>query len=145
MSSIIVDIDGTIADCSHRLKYLEENPKNWDGFFSYMHKDKPIQPIIRLIEKLQNHNFSLIFCTGRPERYRALTKEWLCDQDLDPRYLYMRNDTDFRPNHIIKSELLNLIYDDGFLPLLVIDDQQSVVEMWRTRGLICLQNESPHY
>ena len=141
MSSIIVDIDGTIADCSHRQHHLQGDKKEWDLFFSELHLDEPIMPIIHLIEKLQCHGFSLLFCTGRSEKYRPATERWLIDHDLDPVYLYMRTDNDFREDAVIKSELLDKIYQDGFRPILAIDDRPAVVKMWRSRGLICLQNE----
>ena len=141
MSSIIVDIDGTIADNSHRAVYLEGTKKDWNGFFGNMILDLPIMPVIHLIEKLQIHGFKLLFCTGRPEAYRTITKSWLLQHDLDPLHLYMRKDKDFRADHVIKSEILDQIYEDGFLPLLAIDDRHTVVDMWRQRGLICLQNE----
>ncbi len=145
MSSIIVDIDGTIADCSHRRVHLAESKKDWNNFFTDMISDKPIIPVIHLIEKLQVHGFKLLFCTGRPEVYRSVTQSWLLQHDLDPHHLYMRKDKDYREDYIVKSEMLDTIYHDGFMPLLAIDDRQSVVDMWRSRGLICLQNEDGVY
>ena len=38
---IIVDIDGTIADCSHRLHYIKGEKKDWNSFFKAAGKDKP--------------------------------------------------------------------------------------------------------
>ena len=32
--AVIFDIDGTLADSKHRLKYIEQQPKQWDRFFS---------------------------------------------------------------------------------------------------------------
>ena len=130
MSSIIVDIDGTIADCSHRRKHLEGHKKDWDSFFKDMILDLPIMPVIHLIEKLQLHGFKLLFCTGRPESYRNETKSWLFQHDLDPHYLYMRKHKDFREDYIVKGEMLDQILLDGFIPSLAIDDRQSVVDMW---------------
>lgn len=33
---IIFDIDGTLADCSHRLHWIQSKPKNWNAFFAGM-------------------------------------------------------------------------------------------------------------
>ena len=29
---VICDIDGTVADCSHRLHWIQSKPKNWKAF-----------------------------------------------------------------------------------------------------------------
>jgi hypothetical protein len=31
---ILVDIDGTLADCTHRLHHIQKQPKDWDAFFA---------------------------------------------------------------------------------------------------------------
>ena len=53
--------------------------------------------------------------------------------------LYMRSENDYRPDHEVKSALLDQMRIDGFDPKLVFDDRASVVKMWRVRGLRCLQ------
>ena len=47
---VFMDIDGVIADCDHRLKYLEN--KDYDKFYSeeMMKKDQPIQIGLNLLE-----------------------------------------------------------------------------------------------
>ena len=150
---IIVDIDGTIADHTHRQHYLKREPKDWDGFFAEMHKDLPISPIVNIVNQLRSitayrgiYENRIIFCTGRTEKYREVTTEWLqsiFDQItfVDEYILYMRQDGDFRPDHIVKAELLAQIRFDGFNPVLAIEDRQSVVDMWCREGLTCLQSE----
>lgn len=145
MSSIIVDIDGTIADCSHRRVYLQGVKKDWASFFGAMCLDDPIMPVIHLVQKLQLHGIDILFCTGRPAVFRPATEHWLNRFDLSTQYLYMRKNSDYREDYIVKSEMLDQIYNDGFLPTLAIDDRQSVVDMWRSRGLICLQNKDEVY
>jgi hypothetical protein len=44
---------------------------------------------------------------------------------------------DRRPDHIVKRELLERIGEDRVA--FVIDDRNSVCEMWRGRGLTCYQ------
>jgi len=40
MQTIIVDLDGTLADVKHRLKHVQTpGKKNWDAFFKAMHLD----------------------------------------------------------------------------------------------------------
>lgn len=140
MISIIVDIDGTIADCSHRRKYLEETPKNWKAFFEAMKDDEPILPLRDLLRNL-NDDVSVILCTGRPREYQKVTEEWLHKFAFRYQYLYMRETGDFRPDHVVKKEMLHRIRGCGHKVLLAIDDRQSVVDLWRSEGLVCLQNK----
>jgi hypothetical protein len=139
MTAIIVDIDGTIADNMHRQNVLENEPKNWDAFFMECHLDLPIEPIVDLVQILEKHHIILIV-TGRSEKYRELTKLWLQKHKIIYDKLYMRREGDYRPDHEIKEEIL-LEIRENYSPFLAIDDRQSVVDMWRRNGLICLQNE----
>ena len=49
---IIFDMDGTLADVSHRKHFVENNPKNWEAFYKAMINDKPNSPVI-MIARLQ--------------------------------------------------------------------------------------------
>lgn len=46
MICIIVDIDGTIANNTHRQNTLDTDPKDWDAFFSECHLDEPITSVV---------------------------------------------------------------------------------------------------
>jgi hypothetical protein len=138
---IIVDIDGTLADCTHRLRHIQKQPKDWDAFFADCGKDAPINTVINIVEALGLASNTIIFCSGRPERCRADTEQWLRTMlnYVAPTPLYMRPDGDRRDDQIVKRELLARIRADGFNPVLAIDDRSRVVAMWRAEGLICAQ------
>lgn len=142
MNAIIVDIDGTIADNLHRQNILNSNPKDWDTFFQESHLDEPILPVVEIVQILEKV-YSILIVTGRSEKYRGMTKSWLKKHKISYDKLYMRPDNDYRPDHEIKEEILIKI-KQNYSPFLAIDDRQSVVDMWRRNGLICLQNE-PKY
>ncbi len=142
MKAIICDIDGTVADCRHRLHHVLPGAKrDWDAFFSKMADDTPIKPVIDLLVTAWQSPFApaIIMCSGRPEKYREVTEDWLVAQGVPFRTLYMRPDNDTRADHIVKAQILRGIIEDGYEPFLVIDDRQSVVDMWRENGLVCLQ------
>jgi len=137
---IIVDIDGTLADCTHRLRFIKDGKKDWDGFFAACDRDKPVEVVCRMVNSLLHNDANrVILCSGRPERTRAVTERWLYDQMMLRAPLYMRADGDYRADDIIKRELLARIRADGFNPVLAIDDRKRVVDMWRSEGLICAQ------
>lgn len=142
MKTVICDIDGTLADCRHRLHHVLPHggggKRDWDAFFAEMGEDGVIWPVRDLVCAANAH-YPVVVCTGRPEKYRAVTEAWLYDAGVSFRQLYMRPDNDTRPDHIVKAQILRGIIEDGFDPFIVIDDRQSVVDMWRDNGLVCLQ------
>lgn len=97
---IIFDIDGTLADATHRLHFIkapnmpahdpsEEWRPNWDMFLSdeMVAKDKPIGPVWRILDRYTSDyrghidnrpGFDrILFITGRKESSREMTREWL--------------------------------------------------------------------
>lgn len=144
MKAVIVDIDGTLSDATHRLHHITGGQKDWDAFFEAMVHDGCHEAIAYLVGQLYAMN-AIVFCSGRPENYRDQTLAWLRDnlgfKAGHPREcpLYMRPADDRRPDYIVKRELLDQIRADGYEPWLVIDDRSSVVKMWRESGLTCLQ------
>lgn len=140
-SAVIFDIDGTLADTAHRKHHVEQRPKDWKAWNSKMHLDGPRRAMIKLAQVLaQQHH--LLLCTGRSEEHRKVTEDWLAvtpTPNIWHHGLYMRKAGDYRDDAIVKSELLDQILAEGYVPWLVVDDRQKVVDMWRARGLDCLQ------
>ena len=138
--TIVFDIDGTLADLSHRLHHVESRPKDWDAFFGAMEHDPPYAPLQWLHSLLHAApDASVVIASGRPDNYRALTEEWFARHDIAYERLYMRKAGDRRPDSVVKREFLPLMRADGFDPYIVIEDRQRVVDMWRAEGICCLQ------
>jgi hypothetical protein len=141
MKAILFDIDGTLADIEHRVHLLPD----WPKFFNEMHNDVGIEPIIDLTQLVYGgtKHFPLVYqtiiVTARPGNYREVTEQWLKKWLIPYDRLYMRKEGDYRPDSIVKAELLEQIIDDGYKPMLVVDDRPEVVDMWRSYGLACLQ------
>lgn len=135
---IIFDIDGTLADCRHREKYLHKKPKDWKAFFSQADADLPIEGM-RLLNQIvfESRKFKVVLCTGRHEGMRAGTQAWLKKHDFYYDELYMRKEGDFRQDYVVKKEMLDLFVKNDIA--FVIDDRQQAVDMWRREGLLCLQ------
>jgi phosphoglycolate phosphatase-like HAD superfamily hydrolase len=138
MRTVIFDIDGTLANGTHRQRHLTAPKKDWDAFYAAMGEDTAIQPIIDLANQLAC-DYHIVLCTGRPSNYREVTERWLYDHDVPRSALYMRAEGDFRDDTIVKREMLAQMREAGFEPWLVVDDRTKVVRMWREEGLVCLQ------
>lgn len=137
----IFDIDGTLADCTHRKHHIEKEPKDWEAFFAACPDDKIIEHVVEIFEAILWHdNAAIVFVSGRSDDYYELTKTWLEDNlAIEPIILYMRKTGDHRPDHEVKLELLAQLRADGFDPIAAFDDRNSVVRMWREAGIPCFQ------
>ncbi len=143
--AIIVDIDGTIADLTHRLHWIK-NPhgvKDWKRFFAAAYKDKPKKQVIELIKFLAEH-YHIIFLTGRPRLIEGITIRWLLNhfpssKESRKYSMIMRLDGDIRPDHKIKKEIYKNQIQKKFEVIGVFEDRQRVVDMWRELGLTCYQ------
>ena len=154
MKNIIVcDLDGTLANCEHRVHHVQKvdgiglkKKPDWEAFYAGVLQDTVNPAVHAVLNKFINeydpdHKAKIIFCSGRPERCRADTTEWLAKHYLHIGYectLLMRKDGDFRADHLVKQEILdNHINKEEVL--FVMDDRQQVVDMWRRNGLTCFQ------
>jgi len=140
ITGVICDIDGTIADNKHRAVWVSSKPKNWKAYNKTMDQDTPIEWVIDIIQEFTVKGVPVIFCSGREEIYRDVTQAWINDHTgLREAPLYMRGKKDYRRDDQVKSELYDTILADGFTPNLILDDRNQVVDMWRQRGLNCIQ------
>lgn len=143
-AAVIFDIDGTLSDCTHRRGLVEHDSSqgcwekaNWAEFFRRIPLDPVVVPVRRLLLQLWPLNH-VVLCTGRGEEHREITVQWLSKYGIPYSALFMRPAKDYRPDNVVKRELLEKIRE-MYEPWLVVDDRNSVVAMWRDAGLTCLQ------
>ena len=139
MPTIIFDLDGTLADLTHRLHHIKDGNKRWDEFFDACDKDKPIDPICRLLRMVSEHAYRLVIVSARSDVVRGKTIEWLQSNQLPFDQLIMRKAGDYRTDDIVKEEILDRLLAENHDILFAVDDRQRVVDMWRRRGITCLQ------
>ena len=134
---ILCDIDGTVANNDHRQHFLE-GKKDWDGFFNALDKDQPIYPIIDKVIEENKSGKEIIFLTGRPERYKDLTKTWLKKYFTFDIRILMRGDNDQRNKIITKKEIFIANFKRNEIDL-VIDNDEELIKMWESFGLSTLK------
>ncbi len=146
---VIFDIDGTIADNSHRRHFVEDDSyrssvdnSDWESFLhpDNVINDKPIQDMIKLGRLLYNSNHRIHIITSRQESLRETTISWLHTHGFNfYSKLLMRKDHDHRPDYIIKEELVRAMYSDPTNILLAIDDSDTVIDMYRDLSIPVLK------
>lgn len=147
MRCYIFDIDGTLADLSHRLHHIQPpllangqyGPKDWDSFFAACGDDAPIEHTIKLAIDVSLAGANIIYVSGRSDQCRIATETWLTRHGLPDGPVYMRKQGDHRPDHQVKVELLAQLRADGNDPVMAFDDRDAVVKMWREIGVPCAQ------
>ena len=140
MKSVLFDIDGTLADIGHRRSHLDGERPDWKSFNKATGDDTPNEPVVSLYRTLWNSGeFELILVTGRNERFRDVTEQWLAWNEIPFGKLLMRANRDSRADHIIKEEILHDLLASGRQIAFTVDDRQQVVDMWRRNGITCLQ------
>lgn len=143
LEAIICDLDGTLCDIEHRRHYVrrDNGKKDWRGFFSEMHLDKVNTWCASLLISMDVSGFVTLYCTGRGEEYREKTQTWIENNQLDffGSELFMRQEKDSRADWLIKENILDFEILTQYTPVFAIDDRQQVVDMWRRRGIVCLQ------
>lgn len=136
----IFDIDGTLADISHRLHFIQSKPSDWRGFFAACVDDLPIREVIDIAKLLYRCGAQILLVSGRSDEVRSETEKWLKDNGIYYECLYMRKAGDHREDHVVKAEILDgEIGGWGIGVTAVFEDRKQVVDMYRAKGLRVFQ------
>lgn len=141
---VVFDLDGTLADLTHRLHHIQKDPKDWDSFFSpaEVSKDAPIREMLNVYQDLVDAGNLVEVWSGRSDVSRLATTEWLWRWTgirVLSEKLRMRPDGDHQDDERLKAGWLEEVMAHGEKPNLVFDDRQRVVDMWRSYGIRCCQ------
>ncbi|AKN74117.1 nucleotidase [Streptomyces sp. PBH53] len=118
----VFDLDNTLADTAHRQHFLERRPRDWDGFFAAAPQDPPLAEGVALALE-SARACEVRYLTGRPERCRRDTLDWLAAHGLPEGRVYMRSNADRRPARFTKLEILRRLAGDREIRVLVDDDE----------------------
>jgi predicted kinase len=128
--AVLCDLDGTLADFKGVRGPFDTNVEN----------DEVFRVIADLVLTLDYSNeYRIIFMSGRKEAARGGTERWLEKHVTTPEHLFMRADSDNRPDNLVKADLFDEHVRDNFDVQFVLDDRDQVVNMWRRMGITCLQ------
>lgn len=134
---VLCDMDGTLADITHRLEYVKTEPKKWDTFFALTRLDAVRQEVVDQVVAKQEEGYEVIILSARPERLREVTREWLnlfCPK-IKFKTLIMRREGDKRPDTMVKQQMYDKLFKDKYDIHCIFDDRPSVIRMWRENGL----------
>lgn len=141
--AIIVDIDGTVA--------LRDGRSPFD--YGKAYSDKADHRMAHLLKNLIGEcEYKVFFVTGREDigDCRRITTSWLNDNiypvqghngfvPVSNWELLMRSEGDHRSDDIVKKEIYEKRIAPWYDVVIVFDDRDKVVKMWRDLGLLCGQ------
>lgn len=128
----VFDIDGVLADVNHRVHHLERQPADWPSFFDAAQDDVPFPEGVTLSSEAAE-DCDVAYLTGRPERCRAQTEQWLSTHGFPRGQLVMRSDGDHRPARKAKPPLLRALAH-GRIVAIVVDDDDEVCDAYAQAG-----------
>jgi hypothetical protein len=136
-SCVVFDLDGTIANVDHRTPLVRAKKPQWDEFYRQAINDSPNEWAIRLMQ-MTHAFYTTLIVSARPETYRKETEDWLAKHGARYSHMYMvRPDRNYTGDAELKRQWLRGFGKEKIL--FVVDDRQSVVDMWRAEGVTCLQ------
>ena len=141
--SPVIFIDGTVADVSKRVKYLQGEKKDWNKFYEGVEDDEVIKPIADLLCAVRDsyHIAVQTVCvTARPERIWYETVRWLDEKvGFEPYKIFMRYDDDDRPEIEVKRDIVEYLRRERYHIVLAFANRDEIVKMYRDMGIQCCQ------
>lgn len=137
---VVVDLDGTLCNSAHREHLAIAGC--WDEFHSQLNGDAPWPDVTALLALLyEQDDIVVVGLTGRNEQYRKATINWLAKHDIWLDDILMRYDDDYRSDHELKPQLLELYLKQhpDHQVWFILEDRDKVVEAWRNAGYDCWQ------
>lgn len=121
---VICDLDGTLCLLNGRNPY-DASTCN----------DDILNEVVYSIIKDRN----VIFVSGREDKYKPQTINFLLKHGLEKFPLFMRKSGDMRKDSIVKEEIYNDYIKGKYNVLFTLDDRDQMIILWRSLGLVCLQ------
>lgn len=126
----VFDVDGTLAI------HVGRGPYEW----SKAATDAPNVGVVAVLQALNNDAVTIVYVSGRPEAARTITEDWI-DRHIGVKGpLHLRPTNDNRRDAVVKREIYETHIRGSYNVIVVFDDRDQVVEMWRNElGLTCFQ------
>jgi len=145
-NAIIVDLDGTLCNIDHRIHLLTaRNSVEWHNFEDGCINDKLNVWAANMIEFYTIAGHVILLITGRTEKVRQLTEDWLERNGIVYDELHMRPDGENMSDCKLKEKVYEEHIAGKYIVEFVVEDRKRVVEMWRRNDLVCLQCQEGDY
>lgn len=131
--AIICDLDGTLSEAPGK------QIGKWHFDRDYT-KDFVVEPVQELLHKFEkDKNITIIFISGREDKYQEQTEQFLTKVGITNYLLYMRKTGDSRRDSVVKQKIFKQYIQNKYYVLFSVDDRLQVVEeCWNKLGIFNL-------
>ena len=141
-NTVVIDIDGTIANVEKRLHLVQCEKPNFKEFYAQISTDTLNPWAERLMHALSCcSEFEVQIVSARPRTLEKETRQWLHGKifpgDYDDLHLLRRDVDDDTPDQQLKVEWAKAFGPEKIL--FWVDDRQRVVDAIRSLGITVLQ------
>ena len=134
---VIFDIDGILADISHRYEHYTHICNCFFNIRESYHVDELLMKNYEYYKLFKVRGYPIYIFTSRSEEYKKETTLWLAKNNIIYNLLEMRTTGDYKPAYKVKEEYL--LRNFGERPdqeiKAVFEDEIGCIEMYRSYGL----------
>ena len=117
INCVVMDLDGCIANNDRRIIHAPD----WDKVYEDMGYD-PLYPDMAYLWTRIQREVPIFIFTGRPEKMRKVTEDWLKYHQLEYAKIMMRPDKNIEPNSKLKAEWADWVMEQGVSISMAYDD-----------------------
>ena len=129
---IIVDMDGTLA--------FNLSGRNFFDDIDMIKYDTPLLATVSILRAMKMTGTCNIFIvTGRSEKSREATENWLTENNIPFDKVFMREEGDFSHSNDFKQKVYEENIKNNYNVLFVLDDDTKCMKMYQEQGLICMK------
>ena len=144
---VILDLDGVISDATHRQHFLRGAFRDFRGFFTAAPDDPPLEAGRALAASVDDDH-TVAILTARPHYMADDTRRWLAANEIRHDLLILRPEHgrgSRGPSADFKRNELNRLRAAGYEITAAIDDDERIIEMYRSEGVFALYVHSGYY
>ena len=135
-STVVFDLDGTLADCGWRRHLVTGAHRDYAKFHAGIPDDPVNEWCRRLIRSMYTVGHYVVLVSARPKEHEFATRRWLEKHAVPFKALYLLRSDGSTPDAELKTAWAK---DFGVESILfVVDDRKKVADAWRALGLVCL-------
>lgn len=133
--AVIADLDGTLVDVSEIAHLVAGEERDFAAFHTASRGCPPHPAVVDAVRTARDAGRAVLVVTSREFVWRDLTLDWLQEHDVPYDELVMRIVGDYRPDHVVKAEMLDQLEKDGYRVLEAWEDTADIADLWRSRGI----------
>lgn len=135
--TIVVDLDGTLSDCSARQHLVVGKKRDYEAFHARLHEDPVVQWCRAMVWWAHRSGMRVALVTARLKSLEGATRSWLEKHSVDFHDLVLLRgeDMDVSARELKRDWLVS--YGPGRV-LFAVDDDPRNAAMFKAEGVPCL-------